>query len=324
MPQTPFPPDPSQLDAYIRHGLAAEDPPPPSYDVAARVAEVVAYGVQRPQLSKLAQQSQRSLEGNPAERSRSNSHRGLSNRSTGIVWGVVGAFAACSVIFGVFQYNARTAFTSVGSPVVVSTGQGHQSTVQLPDGSQVHLAPASRVRYSTAYGVKSREIDLEGQAVFTVTSSSDAPFIVRARGTETRVLGTKFDIRAYDSDSVVRVAVAQGRVRIGTSDVLSVGDVVQVADDGSVRRVNGVTVADLMSWTHNKLTFKDKKLSVVARELERWYDVDITIADPSVANTMVTAQFENIDLTMALEILSRSLGLTYQRQEKQITITSSR
>ncbi len=94
-----------------------------------------------------------------------------------------------------------------------TTRRAEQLTVTLPNGASAILAPESRLYYST--GGRGTEIELYGQAYFTVNHDAERPFSVRARGVVTQVLGTAFDIRAYDDEQTVEVAVVSGKVSSG-------------------------------------------------------------------------------------------------------------
>src|SRR5690606_14174501 len=101
---------------------------------------------------------------------------------------------------------------------VVETARGERAKVDLPDGSTVLLAPDSRVQYASGFGKSHRTIDLQGQALFTVTHSEGVAFVVRAKDVETLVLGTTFGVRRYTSDSLAEVIVAAGRVAVSSAE----------------------------------------------------------------------------------------------------------
>src|SRR5690606_39116708 len=86
----------------------------------------------------------------------------------------------------------------------------------LPDGSTVTLKPQSTIRYSSLFNMSVREVYLEGEGFFEVTKDKDKPFLVYANEITTRVLGTSFIVRAFDSDNKITVAVKSGKVSVMT------------------------------------------------------------------------------------------------------------
>lgn len=170
------------------------------------------------------------------------------------------------------------------------TGVGERRSIDLPDGSQVVLGAASTLRLEDRYGERSRQVYLEGQAFVKVTHDAARPFVVIAGGTRTVDLGTAFEVRAYPSEAI-RVAVTEGSVEVRREDgdtaavaVLRAGDVARLdaASGAEVQRQQDVQ--RLLGWTRGQLSFDDAPLSDVARELERWFDVECRIDSREVGN----------------------------------------
>src|SRR5688572_3450626 len=166
------------------------------------------------------------------------------------------------------------------------TGIGEQRTIDLSDGSQVVLGAASMLRLADGFGTSTREVFLEGQAFLRVRHDSTRPFVVNAGGTRATDLGTAFEVRAYANEGV-RVAVTEGIVEVRSdvgardSAVLHPGDVAEVPTSGETVVRRQVDVERLLGWTRGELIFDDAELSEVARELERWYDVQVQFDDPT-------------------------------------------
>ena len=203
-----------------------------------------------------------------------------------------------------------------------TTSAGERKTITLTDGSTVELAPASRLRVADDFRRANRTVSLEGEAFFQVTRDSMRPFIVRSAVAETRVLGTSFDVSAYGGSSV-QVAVTSGRVRVQAvqardSAVLGAGQVAEVQQSGDVE-VRAVDVADLTAWREGRLVFRDISLAEAGAVLERWYGIDVVIADSALANTHVTAFFQQQPLEDVLQALAETVGARYQRAATRVT-----
>ncbi len=213
---------------------------------------------------------------------------------------------------------------------------GRVTSARLSDGSRVTLAAGSVLDVPREFG-RERDVTLVGQAYFEIAHDSTRPFRVHTRGTFTRVLGTKFDVRAYPEDSGVTVLVTEGRVEFGvdggkggrpeaasTSGVggavtltpvtLTPGDRARLEPGGQLRVEHGVAVDRELAWMQGRLVFVDAPLSTVAREVERWYDVHIVVEDTSLASAPVTASFGNEPVDGILRALAISLDVRLTRQ----------
>lgn len=209
------------------------------------------------------------------------------------------------------------------------TGIGEQRTFDLADGSQIVLGAASTLRLAEGFGASAREVFLEGQAFLRVRHDAARPFVVNAGGTRAIDLGTAFEVRAYPNE-VVRVAVTEGVVAVhrGTmadSAVLQPGDVAEVPTTGATVVKRNQNVERLLGWTRGELVFEDSPLSAVARELERWFDVQVRIEDPALeSRRWTTALRISESLETVLESMSLALGVRAERNGNTVTIRSGR
>jgi ferric-dicitrate binding protein FerR (iron transport regulator) len=207
---------------------------------------------------------------------------------------------------------------------------GRVTSARLSDGSRVTLAAGSVLDVPREFG-RERDVTLVGQAYFEIAHDSTRPFRVHTRGTLTRVLGTKFDVRAYPEDSDVTLLVTEGRVQFGVDGAargrgraastpasvpavtLTPGDRARLEPGGQLRVEHGVAVDRELAWMEGRLVFVDAPLSTVAREVERWYDVHIVVADTSLASAPVTASFGNEPVDGILRALAISLDVRLTR-----------
>ncbi|HSH45499.1 MAG TPA: FecR domain-containing protein [Longimicrobiales bacterium] len=204
----------------------------------------------------------------------------------------------------------------------IATGVGQRMRVSLSDGSELILAPMSRVRIQERFHDQ-RVVQLDGHAVFDVAPDSIRPFVVRSRGADTRVLGTRFSVQAFAADGFVDVAVAEGRVMVSPSGPgedppsgiqLSVDQAVRVAADGTLDPVRSVDGEWLLSWTTGRLIFDGVPLREVLRTLERRFGRTFHTADPSISTFRLTAEFEaTAGAAEILRQITRSLGIEFRR-----------
>lgn len=247
-----------------------------------------------------------------------------------------GLVAAAAVLLVAVAIRLRTPeTTTLAGPVAIvssemRTGVGEQRTFDLSDGSTVVLGAASTLRVADGFGASTREVSLEGQAFLRVRHDSTRPFVVKAGGTRAIDLGTAFEVRAYPNEGV-RIAVTEGVVEVrrdtGTvvdSAVLQPGDVAEVPTTGVTVVKRQQNVERLLGWTRGQLVFEDAPLSDVARDLERWFDVQVRFEDPALRTLHLSATFpigESLDVILdVVQATLSSHGVRAQRTGNVVTL----
>lgn len=162
--------------------------------------------------------------------------------------------------------------------------------------------PQSHLRFAIG-GDGQRTVTLDGQALFNVTHNRTVPFVIRTGDVTTRVLGTSFTVRHYAADATVKVVVAQGRVAVGSA-ILTSGDVAIANDDRRVAVQRDNRIADHLAWTEGHLVFSNVPLRDVIPDLERWYGIQIDVADPALLQRTVTTTLGPEASSEAVEIIA--------------------
>jgi transmembrane sensor len=224
------------------------------------------------------------------------------------------------VCFGAWQATLRAHRHTAPAPAperVIATRAGERADAQLPDGSHVILGPASTLRYAAAMltgGAQSRDVALTGEAFFEVVHDTARPFRVHTHGTTTEDVGTAFSLRAYQTDSAVRIVVASGTVSVRaiahpSPVVLPHGTLGVVDPAGDVRITPHVAVDRYLAWTKGQLVFTNTPLPVAVVELGRWFDLDIRLGAPQLATRSLTATFADDPVLDVLHALEESLDV---------------
>lgn len=239
--------------------------------------------------------------------------------------------AAAAVLLVAVAVKMRSGTETVGDSIALTspemrTNAGEQRTFDLSDGSTVILSAASTLRVADGFGTSSREVYLEGQAFLRVVHDSTRPFVVNAAGTRTIDLGTAFEVRAYPNE-VVRVSVTEGMVEVrrdsgmvGDSAVLQPGDVAEVPTTGEIVK-RQQKVERLLGWTRGELVFEDTPLSDAARDLERWFDIEVRFEDPALGLLRWNATPRITDpLDTILELIETTFQVRASRNGNVITI----
>lgn len=204
----------------------------------------------------------------------------------------------------------------------LSTGADETVTARLDDGTIVRLGGDSHLRMDGTGGT--RNVWLDGQAFFAVAHDPEAPFTVRTAAGNARVLGTRFDVRARDSD--LRLVVVDGRVRVSAGvdeqhvEEVGASHMTQVIDGQRVFVSEVSDVYSLLEWMEGSLIFQSTPLHEVARELEERYQVPVEVSDPAVADRMITAWFNQEPFTDAVRVICRAADVMCDVTEERVRI----
>lgn len=162
----------------------------------------------------------------------------------------------------------------------ISTPKGRQFQLILPDGTKVWLNAASSLKYPTHFSGNERKVEIKGEAYFEVAKNAQKPFIVMLpQGAEVRVLGTHFNINAYDNEPVIKTTLLEGAVKISAignrqSAMLKPGEQAVLTADSRFT-IAGADVEKVMAWKNGVFNFEDATLQEVMHQLERWYDIEV-------------------------------------------------
>jgi len=237
--------------------------------------------------------------------------------------------AGISIQDGEVRYEEGRLVTKVSSKeavqyITLSTPRGGQYRVKLPDGSTVWLNAASSLRYPTRFMGANREIALTGEAYFEVVPDKSKPFIVTSVGQRVQVLGTKFNINAYLDEGSVATTLVEGSVRVFGEDgvataILTPGQQASLA--GGVIDVRQVDIDYYTGWMMGRLIVNRERLSVVLRQIERWYDVEF-VNDAIKEDIQLWGTLSrNVMLSELLKALEVNTGYTFKREGRRIIMS---
>lgn len=165
---------------------------------------------------------------------------------------------------------------------------GQMSNITLYDGTQVWLNSGTSLKYADDFGDKSRKVILYGEAFFKV-KHDEIPFKVQLKNCEIDVLGTSFNVQAYLDENFSQITLVEGSVKMNT---LSGKEIIQlkpsqqitVSEDLKSNSLKTVDTGFYKSWTEGKIVFHEERLADIILRLERWYNVDIRLANPKIGD----------------------------------------
>lgn len=212
----------------------------------------------------------------------------------------------------------------------LSTPAGGYYRIQLPDGSVAWLNAVSSLQYPTRFTGKERRVKLTGEGYFEVAKDASKPFIVELENAEEiKVLGTKFNIKAYTNEIFKTTTLLEGAVRInnkGTQErVLRPNQRAVFSFNSSLIKVQETDAVLTIAWIKGNFYFDQASLSDVMHQLERWYDISFSYA-PSIIDEAGTFQGtieRSWPLSKVLRALERLGNVKFEQQGKKISVSTA-
>ncbi|KAA0988906.1 FecR family protein [Dyadobacter aurulentus] len=229
--------------------------------------------------------------------------------------------------------------STLQDPLIEKTNSlSEPQLIYLPDSSTVLLFPASKMSYPTTYGNQIRNIYLSGKADFDVRKNPERPFLVYANEIITKVLGTSFQVSAFEKDADIVVKVQSGQVSVYQEKEYVTSDQQHSEKAGVLLLPNQQVVFKRTGEQFNKaivenpvllpatpagaFVYDETPVLQVLKEIEVAYGVDIVYSDELLQSCELTANLSEEPLRGKLDILCRSIGATYEIVDAQIIITS--
>ncbi|MGZ3922291.1 MAG: FecR family protein [Flavisolibacter sp.] len=278
----------------------------------------------------------------PLQHDRSyHSRRTVSKRATSfllIVTVLVGAIVSLSrrdAFRKPLYPGTRNTHSEISSPL------GSKTKLVLPDGTRVWLNAGSKLTYNEQFGITNRSTSLTGEAFFDVIKNA-TPFTIRANKIQIKVLGTAFNVKAYPDEKTTETSLLRGKVEVtldrrpGETVILKPNEKLIVSNEevtkmagvqkrrpmviiGELTHVNDTTIVET-SWVHNELIFQDEAFIEVARQMERWYGVNIEFNDQKLAKERLSGTFTTETIQDALNALQYSTRFHYSVKGNLVTI----
>jgi ferric-dicitrate binding protein FerR (iron transport regulator) len=209
--------------------------------------------------------------------------------------------------------------TTIEAPV------GQRAQLTLPDGTAVWLNAGSKLVYPSDFSPRNREVRLEGEGFFEVSSDAKHPFTVRTALANVKVMGTKFNIKSYREETSF-VTLIEGKVEITTLDEMN-RLTLKPNEQASISATTGLTlsrrigVETVSAWMSGRISYLNEPLSAIAKDMERRFNVRIEIRDKEMENDIFTSRTAaNTTAEQVLKYLKGTRELDYTINGDQITI----
>lgn len=206
----------------------------------------------------------------------------------------------------------------------ITTPKGGEYQVNLPDGTKVWLNAASSIKFPTTFvNAGNRKVELKGEAYFEVAKSKDQPFLVSTSRQEIVVLGTHFNINAYEDESETMTTLLEGSLRVSAAGqvLLKPGQQVKTSNTGKAElKVQQANIAQTMAWKNGYFHFENENLYTVMRQLARWYDVDIVYENARSDDEFVGDIPRKVKLSAVIKILEYT-GTRFRIENKKLIVS---
>lgn len=229
----------------------------------------------------------------------------------------------------VINLNGQVSYANTAkdkpAPVVyntISTARGNQYQLILADGSKVWLNSASSLRFPTAFTGEIREVELDGEGYFEVAKNANKPFHVKTKTQDVEVLGTHFNVNAYNDEGVVKTTLLEGSVKVkaDNSVVLKPGEQSVLSGANSPFTIDySPDIDQVMAWKNGWFEFDKTEIKAIMRQISRWYDVDIRYEVKLDSKTYGGRISRNINLSNILKMLEL-YGVHCKLEGKTLTV----
>lgn len=239
-------------------------------------------------------------------------------------WARWAAMICIPICIAFFTYNILSiSDTDTRSPFIVKADKGDKATVVLPDGTDVILNSASQLSYLRDFGKNERRVQLDGEGYFQVAHDTRRTFIVQVGELEVKVLGTVFNVCAYNNGQDVTVVLLEGKVGVQTpssSLIMKPGEKMNYNKSTHKLTTEKVYPEDYVTWTKGSLYFQNESLDNIMKALSRAYDVTIRIDSPRIAEERFTGTIPGGGIQNALNIIMLTSPFRYEVKDSVIVL----
>lgn len=205
----------------------------------------------------------------------------------------------------------------------LSTANGEQYQIILPDGTKVWLNAATSLKFPLTFaGLSQRKVTLIGEAYFEVYKDKKKPFIVHSAQQDVEVLGTHFNINAYKDEPTVKTTLLEGAVKVNRNYILKPGEQFTINQEGKAG-IKLVNVEDVIAWKKGNFEFNDENVYEIMRKVARWYDVEVIYENQIPLTKMegTMSRFQNV--SRILDVLESTGLLSYRVEGKKLYISKA-
>ena len=216
------------------------------------------------------------------------------------------------------------------------TNKGIKAKLVLPDSSIVILNSDTRINYPEEFGDELRVVNLSGEAYFEVVNNPMKPMIVHtSRGFSVKVLGTKFNVKAYEDDSCAETTLYSGEIdliretkegykytSVAPNQTVVVSEDLKTSDKVTpFKKIEKVRPIDDIAWVQGKIIFDETPVHELIKILSRWHGCEFVIKDDAIRNVKITATFNSESIVQIMDLIQMTSLINYTIKDKVIYLS---
>ena len=224
---------------------------------------------------------------------------------------------------GLIAYTGDAADTKITYNTLSVPRGSKPMKLLLTDETEVWLNVASSITYPTSFTGKERRVEITGEVYFEVAKNKSMPFIVKKANcdAEIKVLGTHFNVKAYDDEDAMKITLLEGSVDVSELDkhnVLLPGQQAIVANK-KINVLNSVDLEEVMAWKNGRFYFDGANIKSIMRQVEKWYNVDIVYGS-DIPYSFVAKISRNVNVSELFRILQLTELVHFKIEGNKITV----
>jgi len=232
-------------------------------------------------------------------------------------------------------YTDGEQLSETGKMLMLTTPNGGQYQLVLPDGTKVWLNAASSISFPAVFKEENRQVKITGEVYLEVAKDKAHPFLVDvADKSEVEVLGTHFNINSYGDDGSIRTTLLEGSVKVGSGEkaegkgqkakngyeaILKPGEQAILSQSSQTSQVIPVQTEEVMAWKNGLFNFNQANLKMVMAQLSRWYDIDVKYEGEIPARTFRGKITRDLKLSQVIKILEE-VGVQFKIEGRTLVV----
>ncbi|MCX2452084.1 DUF4974 domain-containing protein [Pedobacter sp. PLR] len=223
---------------------------------------------------------------------------------------------------GQLTYSHAASAVPADGDNIIETPRGGQYQVTLPDGTEVWLNAASRLKYPVAFKAGERRVELQGEAYFEVAKNKKLPFRVVSNGQTVEVLGTHFNINSYKEEGLQRTTLLEGSVRVlvlKNMVLLKPGQQAEVSKNESIAITEANTEAAI-AWKNGYFRFDHEGIESIMSKISRWYDVSVEFKGKITEEKFSGTSSRAKNINQVLEMLEETNAVHFKIEGRRILV----
>ena len=221
------------------------------------------------------------------------------------------------------KYSGKDSLAGQSAEVKYNTlivPRGGEFSLELADGTRVWLNAESRLRYPVAFTGKERKVEMEGEVYFEVAKNKEKPFIVTVNGVDIRVLGTSFNVSAYQEEVVTTLVEGKVQLKKGNEQVILSPNQQAIWSDDEFR-VKQVDARNFVLWKEGVFYFEDVDLETILDDMARWYNVNVFYMNPALKEMKFSVEIRRYgDINEILRRIGQTKRVKFEIKDRTINV----